>query len=138
MIPALALQGAIRAALIADPTIAVLVPADRIRAGDMRPTDLPALVLTPTRTEILGRAAGGQIVAEVQAIVAIWAINDGSDTGAQIAAAAVMALMDAPEAEGFTVDHWDRPHLVWADQAASVANASYGAIKLRATIRWPE
>lgn len=138
MIPGLSLQGAVRAKLLADQTINMLVPPERIRAGDMRPAEFPAIVLSPTRTEIKGRAAGGQIVAEVALMLHVWAINDGSATGEEIAAAAFVALLDAPEAEGFEVDSWERPHLTWVDQAPAVSNASHGAISLRATIRWRE
>ncbi|MCT4332627.1 DUF3168 domain-containing protein [Paracoccus sp. YLB-12] len=138
MIPSLALQGAVRQRLLSDPVISLLVAPRNIRAGDMRPTDFPAIVLSPTRTEILGRAAAGQIVAEVQAMLHVWVINDGSETGENIAASAFTALLDAPEAEGFEIDRWERPSLVWVDQAASVGGASHGAIALRATIRWRE
>lgn len=138
MIPSLALQGAVRRRLLSDPVISMLVEPNNIRSGDMRPADFPAIVLSPTRTEILGRAAGGQIVAEVQLMLHIWCVNDGSGTGERIAANAFTALLDAPEAEGFEVDSWERPTLVWVDQAGSVGNASHGAIALRATIRWRE
>ena len=140
MIPSLAFQEAVRARLLADPTIALHVTPDRIRAGSFRPEQLPAIVITPTQTEILGRAAGRQIVAEVRMMLHCWAVADGTETGPAIAAAAVMALLDAPRTYGlgFDIDRWERPHLVWADQAAAVADASHGAIALRAVIRWPE
>lgn len=138
MIPSLALQGAVRQRLLSDPVIGLLVEPRNVRSGDMRPTDFPAVIISPTRTEILGRAAAGQIVAEVQLMLHIWCINDGTQTGENIAASAFTALLDAPEAEGFEVDSWDRPSVVWVDQAASVGGASHGAIALRATIRWRE
>ncbi|WCR09581.1 DUF3168 domain-containing protein [Paracoccus stylophorae] len=136
MIPSLALQQAVRARLLADPFISASVLPERIRAGDRRPSEFPSIILSPARTEILGRAAGGQIVAEVSAMLHVWADADGSGTGEGIAAGVFMALIDAPEAEGFEIDEWQRPHLTWVDQAGAVANASFGTVALRATIRW--
>lgn len=140
MIPTLALQEAVRARLLADPMIVQHVEPARIRMAAVRPEQLPAIHLSPTRTSILGRASGGQIVAEVSQLLHLWAVQDGSGTVEQIAAAAVLALMDAPEAKGFAFDAfdafdaWDRPVLVWSDQPG-LDGAAHGAIALRAVIR---
>lgn len=137
MIPTLALQEAVRARLLADPMIAQHVEPARVRMAAIRPEQLPAIHLSPTRTEILGRASGGQIVAEVSQILHVWAVQDGSGTVEQITAATVLALMDAPEAKGFAFDAWDRPTLVWSEQPG-LDGAAHGAISLRAVIRWRE
>ena len=63
--PALALQGALRAALVASPALAALVPADHIRAGAIRPERLPSVVFSDAQVEFLGCAAGSQRLARV-------------------------------------------------------------------------
>lgn len=138
MIPTLATQEAIRARLLADPVIAQHVEPARIRMASIRSEQLPAIHLSPTQTEILGRASGGQIVAEVRAMVHLWALQDGSGIAEDLAASASVALMDAPPANDFFIDEWDRPHLVWSDQNPAIAHCSQGAISLRAVIRWRE
>lgn len=138
MIPSLALQAAVRAELVNDPYITERVAPEHIRSGEVRPDQFPAILLLPTRTEILGRAAGGQIVAEARILLNIWAHNDGTEIGPEIAAGVFTALMDAPEAEGFEVDSWDRPNIVWFDSSVSVPNACHGTVALRAQIRWRE
>lgn len=137
MIPTLALQEAVRAGLLADPVIAQHIEPARIRAASVRPEQLPSIHLSPTRTDILGRASGGQIVAEVSQLLHVWAVQDGSGTVEQIAAAGVLALLDAPEAKGFAFDTWDKPTLVWSDQPG-LDGAAHGAVALRAVIRWRE
>lgn len=137
MIPVEAFQDALKVKLLADPVIAKHVAPAHIRVGTLRPTQLPAIVISPTRASILGRASGGQIVAELRAMLHVWTKAEGDHDAAQdISSAAVMALMDAPKATGFAVDDWDRPALVWTDQAAGVSSTSTGAIGLRAVIRW--
>lgn len=137
MIPTLALQEAIRARLLADPVIAQHIEPARIRMGAIRPEQLPAIHLSPSRTEILGRASAGQIVAEVSQLLHLWAVQDGSGTVEAVAAAAMLALMDAPDTQGFDFDAWDRPILVWSEQPA-FDGAAHGAISLHAVIRWHE
>lgn len=137
MIPTLALSEAIRARLIADPVVARHVDPSRIRMAAIRPDQMPAIHLSPTRSEILGWASGGQIVAQVAQLVHVWAVQDGSGTVEQIAAAAMLALMDAPEANGFAFDAWHRPALAWTDKPG-LDGAAHGAISLRAVIRWHE
>lgn len=137
MIPTLALQEAVRTRLLTDPLIVQYVEPARIRMAAVRPEQLPAIHLSPTRTNILGRASGGQIVAEVSQILHVWVMQDGSGTAEQIAAAAILALMDAPQTQGFDFDEWERPTLVWSEQPA-FDGAAHGAISLRAVIRWRE
>lgn len=137
MIPTLALQEAIRAQFLADEIIPLYIEPARIRAASVRPEQLPAIHLSGLRTEILGRAAGGQIVAEVRAMAHLWAMQDGSGTAEGIAAAMMMALMDAPQANGFDIDEWERPTLAWTDQPG-LDGAAHGAVALRAVIRWRE
>lgn len=137
MIPTLAVQEAIRARLLSDQTIPLYIEPAHIRAASVRSDQLPSIHLSGLRTEILGRASGGQIVAEVRAMAHLWAVQDGSCTAEGIAAAMMMALMDPPQAKGFAFDEWDRPTLVWSTQA-EIANAVHGIVGLRTVIRWPE
>lgn len=139
MTPDLALQQAVRAMLIADPVIAQLVAPERIRAGSIRPEHLPAIVLAPARMDILGRTSGGQIAAAIRMTVHVWAVQDGSETGNRIAAAAMVALMDAPRGDAFQIDGidgWDRPALVWMPDPDPALSCAHGAIGLRAVLRW--
>ena len=137
MIPVDALQTAIRTRLLADPIIGQHVAAQHVRVGTVRPVQLPAILIAPTRSEILGRASGGQIVAEVSLMLHVWASTENDLNVAQdIGAAAFVAMLDAPAATGFAVDSWERPHMVWSDQSAGIGNAAHGAISLRAVIRW--
>lgn len=136
MMPDLALQTAIRSALIASPVITGHITPDRIRAGSIRSEDLPAIVLAPVRVKILGRAAGHQIVAELRSMVQVWAVDDGSTVPYEIAAAATAALMDAPRSEGFQIDEWERPALSWVSDVRAEVTHAHAAIGLRATIRY--
>lgn len=138
MIPTLALQEAVRSVLVNTNGILAHVDPQHIRAGSIRPTQMPAIILTPTTSEILGRASGNQLVAEVKMMVHVWINNDLTDTGVEIASAAAMALVDAPRAASFDIDEWQRPQMVWFDQDLSGGYASHGTISLRATIRWRE
>lgn len=138
MTPDLALQQAVRSALIASPQIALFCTPERIRSGAIRPEHLPAIVLTPARVTILGWAAGGQVVAEIAMQAHIWAVDDGTEAAQQIAAGAMKALLDAPAADGFQIDSWDRPALVWLPDPDPALTVAHAAISLRAAIRWRE
>lgn len=131
----LALQTAIRSALIADPVINQHVTPERIRAGSIRPEHLPAIVLAPARISILGRAAGHQIVAEVRSMVHVWAVEDGTDTPYLIANAAMAALMDAPRGDAFWIDDWERPVLTWVPDVQAEITHAHAVIGLRAVMR---
>lgn len=137
MIPVDALQAAIRARLLADPVVSQHVAPHHVRVGTVRPAQLPAIMIAPTRSQILGRASGGQIVAEVSLMLHVWASTENDQNIAQqIGAAAFIAMLDAPAAAGFAFDSWERPHMVWSDQSAAIGNAAHGAISLRCVIRW--
>ncbi|MBW7056977.1 DUF3168 domain-containing protein [Paracoccus bogoriensis] len=134
--PTLALQSLIGDRLAADPAITAHVNPVNIRAGSIRPDHLPAIVLAPARVRLLGRASGGQIVAEVRAFLHIWAIEDGSTVAQAIASAVLAALMDPPAATGFSIDDWERPALVWARDPDPARAMMQGTVGLRAVLRW--
>lgn len=137
MIPIDSFQAGVRAALLADPVIAQHVDPDHVRVGTLRPAQLPAVVISPTRANVLGRASGGQIVAEVSLLVSVYASNTGEDDADHtLGPSAFTTLMDAPAMHGLAVDQWERPSITMHDQAAAVGNASQDIISLRAVIRW--
>lgn len=134
--PALAFRTAVRAALLASAPVVALVPAENIRAGASRPENLPCILLSDGTTRFLGRAAGGQLVAEVTLQVYIWAVEAGAETAQAIGAAALAALLDAPPSPDFATDDYEAPSIVWMrDPQPSVAY-THGAMQLGATIRW--
>lgn len=134
--PSLSLQVLIGDLLAADPKITAHVDPMNIRAGAVRPDNLPAIVLAPARVQYLGRASGGYVVAEVRMMLHLWTVEDGSTVGQAVAGAAMLALMDAPRADGFAIDGWDRPELVWMRDPAPERSYTHGAIALRAVLRW--
>lgn len=134
--PSLALQTAVRAALIASPDLVQHVAPERIRAGSIRPERMPAIVLAPARVDLLGRASGGQIVAEVRAMLHIWTVEDGSERAQAVAGAVLAALIDAPPALGVQIDEWDRPQLAWLPDPDPTRPHAHGAVALRAVLRW--
>lgn len=139
--PGLELQTAVRAALIADAGVMAHLAPEAVRAGPARPENLPCIVMEPARVSYLGRASGGQLVAEARLILNIWAIADGSTVAEAIAGAVMVALMDAPRATtiGATtiaVDDWERPALVWMRDPDPAQSRTHGAVALRAVVRW--
>ncbi|MCB5409157.1 tail completion protein gp17 [Pseudogemmobacter faecipullorum] len=134
--PSLALQTLIGDLLAADPKITAHVDPVNIRSGSIRPDNLPAIVLAPARVAFLGHASGGHVVAEVRMILHIWAVEDGSAVAQALAGAAMLALMDAPRPDGFAVDDWQRPELVWMRDPAPERSYTHGTIALRAVLRW--
>ena len=134
--PTLALQELIGNRLAADPAITTHVAPQNIRAGAIRPDHMPAIVLAPVRIEMLGRASGGQVVAEVRAFLHVWALEDGSTVAQAIAGPVLAAMMDAPKPEGFAIDDWDRPALVWSRDPDPARAMTQGTVALRAVLRW--
>lgn len=135
--PALALQGALRAALVDSPALAALVPADHIRAGAIRPERLPSVVFADAQVEFLGCAAGSQRLARVFLTLHIWAQEDGADTARAIGGAVYQALefgpVDSPE---LAVDEWNRPRLVWLRDPKPELSLTHGVMTLEAVVRW--
>ena len=134
MEPLLALRTAVRAALIADPAVTALVPADRIRAGWVREGEASAILLRDVGVDYLGRAAGGQLLAEATLDLHVWA--DGADLAQRIGGAVVRRLFDAPAVDGADVDRWSRPGtLAWIASGAD-GEMAHGAATLSAVLRW--
>lgn len=136
MDPTLALQTLIGDRLAADPAILTHVDPVNIRASSIRPGNTPAIILAPARVQLLGHAAGGQIIAEVRMMLHVWAVEDGSTVAQAVASAVLAAMMDAPRADGFAIDQWERPELVWGRDPDPALTHTRGTVALRAVIRW--
>ena len=135
--PALALQTAIRAALVATPDVLALVPADHIRAGATRPDKMPSIVLADAQTEFLGCASGSQRLARVFLTLHMWAQEDGADTARQIGAAVYQALeFGPPDSAGIAVDDWQLPRMVWLRDPKPELSLTHGVMTLEAVVRW--
>ncbi|WP_439559899.1 tail completion protein gp17 [Roseinatronobacter sp.] len=134
--PSLSLQTLIGDALAADPAITAHVDPVNIRAGMIRPENLPAIVIAPARVTVLGRASGAQIVAEVRMFLHLWTPEDFSGVAQSVAGAMLAALLDAPAASGFSVDDWERPQLVWSRDPDPARSFAKGTVALRAVLRW--
>lgn len=134
--PGVSLQTLIGDALAADPAITAHVDPVNIRAGAIRPENLPAIVLAPARVTVLGRAAGAQIVADLRLFLHLWTPEDASGVAQAVAGAMLTRLMDAPAATGFSIDAWERPQLVWSRDPDPARSYSQGTVALRAVLRW--
>ena len=134
--PTLAFQTAVRATLIAAPGVLALVPADNIRAGSTRPERTPTIIIGDGRVTYAGRASGGQLVARVGLALHVWAIEDGADTAKAIGHAACTALTDAPATEGFDLDEFAMPGMVWMRDPQPERSYTHGVLNLEAVLRW--
>ena len=152
--PTVALQTLIRDRLAQHPKIEERISPYNIRGGPIGPHHMPAIVLGPTRVRFLGRASGGQIVAEVRMFLNLWTpedastlpeaqysfwllSNEGGSATAQIIAGAMLStLMDAPRSSDFEIDEWDRPELVWSRDPDPAQPFIHGTVALRAVLRW--
>lgn len=135
--PTLAFQTAVRATLIASPVVTALVPADRIRAGALRPDAFPAIVLADPQAEFLGCAAGSQRLARVSLTLHVWAQEDGADTARQIGGAVLRALEFGPaDTAEIAVDDWSRLRMVWMRDPQPEISKTHGAVILEAVVRW--
>lgn len=134
--PVLPSRRAVRAALISAPGVVAHVPAERIRAGIARPGDVPVIILQPAHVDVLGRAAGVQVVTEVRLMLHVWTGADQVDIAQQIVSAAMVALMDAPAVRECAIQGWERPVMTWARDPDPALSFAHGVISLRAVVYW--
>lgn len=132
--PSVALQTAVRAALIASPAVMAHVQPNQIRTGQMRKEHLPSIIMSNGQTEFLGHAAGEQYVARVWLDLHVWALSAGAEAGKAIAFAAQHALLSAPPVAGFAVDEFEAKHLVWVRDPNP--EFAHGVLKTEAVLRW--
>jgi len=134
--PTLALQTAVRAALVNSPDLTGIVPAKSIRSGSTRPDKLPSVILSGVATQNLGYAAGSQYVARCLLDLHVWAVDDGIDTAWQIGFAVCNALRDAPQPDGFAIDEWEKPSVRWMRDPDPEKSLCHGVVSLSAIVRW--
>ncbi|OQM74711.1 DUF3168 domain-containing protein [Manganibacter manganicus] len=134
--PTIALQTAIRTALVSSPAVTALVPADHIRAGSSRPDKLPAIMMAGAQTQFLGNAAGSQYTARVFLDLHIWAIEDGADTAKAIGFAVSNVLKEAPDAAGFSFDEFSLPAVRWMRDPDPDLAYTHGVLTVECVMRW--
>lgn len=132
--PTIALQTAIRAALVSSPAVTALVDPDHIRADSSRPENLPAIMMANATTVMHGRASGGQYVATVFLDLHVWALEDGADMAKTIGAAVARVLMDWPAAAGFSFDAFRHTRTVWPRDPDP--QFGHGVLSVEAVMRW--
>src|SRR5690606_27727737 len=90
--PTLALQTAIRSALISSPAVINLVPADHIRTGSTRPDKTPCIIMANASTSLHGHDYTAQRAAWVSLDLHIWTLDAGEDAAKEIAFVVTTAL----------------------------------------------
>ncbi|MDX0889761.1 DUF3168 domain-containing protein [Sinorhizobium medicae] len=132
--PTLALQTAIRTALVGNSAVTTLVPADHIRAGSTGPDKLPCIMMSDGNTTLHGHDYTAQRTAWVYLDLHIWTLDAGQDAAKEIAGA-VMAALDRPlPIEGGECDHFR----VTASRFPRDPDPAYGhgVLSVEALIRW--
>lgn len=132
--PTLALQTAIRTALVGNSAVTALVPVDHIRAGSTRPDKLPCIMMSDGNTTLHGHDYTAQRTAWVYLDLHIWTLDDGQDAAKEIAGA-VTAALDKP----MTIDGGDCDHFrVTASRFPRDPTPGYGhgVLSVEALIRW--
>lgn len=132
--PTLALQTAIRTALVGNSAVTALVPADHIRAGSTRPDKLPCIMMSDGNTTLHGHDYTAQRTAWIYLDLHIWTLDDGQDAAKEIAGAVTTAL-DKP----MTIDGGDCDHFrVTASRFPRDPTPGYGhgVLSVEALIRW--
>lgn len=132
--PTLALQNAIRNALIASPAVASLVPADRISGGSSRPDEMPCIRISNGDCVMHGRADGGQYAASVALDLHIWTLAGKMNDAKAIGAAVARVLMDWPHAEGFILCNFKHARTAWPYDP--IGDHGHGVLSIEASLQW--
>lgn len=132
--PTLALQTAIRTALVGNSAVTALVPADHIRAGSTRPDKLPCIMMSDGNTTLHGHDYTAQRTAWVYLDLHIWTLDGGQDAAKEIAGAVTAALDRPLTIEGGECDHFR----VTASRFPRDPDPAYGhgVLSVEALIRW--
>lgn len=132
--PTLALQTAIRTALVGNSAVTALVPADHIRAGSTRPDKLPCIMMSDGNTTLHGHDYTAQRTAWVYLDLHIWTLDDGQDAAKEIAGAVTAALEKPMTIDGGDCDHFR----VTASRFPRDPTPGYGhgVLSVEALIRW--
>lgn len=132
--PTLALQTAIRTALVNAPGVVALVPADHIRSGSTRPDKTPCIIMSDGNTTLHGHDYTAQRTAWVYLDLHIWTLDDGQDAAKEIAGAVTVALDRPLTIEGGECDHFR----VTASRFPRDPNPAHGhgVLSVEALVRW--
>lgn len=132
--PTLAVQTAIREALIANPAVMALVPATHIRAGGSRPDKTPAIIMSDGSTTLHGHDYRSQRTAWVYLDLHVWTLDAGQDAAKEIAGA-VMSALDRPLAiQGGDCDHFRLTACRFPRDPDP--RFGHGVLSVEALIRW--
>lgn len=132
--PTLALQTAIRTALVNTPDVVALVPADHIRAGSTRPEKTPCIIMSDGNTSLHGHDYTAQRTAWVYLDLHIWTLDAGQDAVKKIAGTVTATLDKSLDFEGCDCDHFR----VTASRFPRDPDPAYGhgVLSVEALIRW--
>jgi len=135
MEPTLALQTAVRTALINSPAVTALVPADHIRSGSTRPDKTPTIIMSNGNTALHGHDYTAQRTAWVYLDLHVWTLDAGEDAAKEIAGTVMAALDKASLAiDGGYCDHFR----VTGSRFPRDPDPAYGhgVLSVEALIRW--
>ncbi|MCJ2876529.1 DUF3168 domain-containing protein [Rhizobium pusense] len=132
--PTLAVQTAIRTALMSSPDVSALVPADHIRAGSTRPDKTPAIIMSDGATMNGGHDYASQRTAMVFLDIHIWTLDAGQDAAKAIAGAATTALDKPLTVPGCNCDHFRVVRSTFPRDPDPAYG--HGVLSVEAIIRW--
>jgi hypothetical protein len=132
--PTLALQTAIRAALISAPAVTALVDPDNIRAGSTRPDRTPCIIMTNGTTALHGHDYAAQRAAWVYLDLHVWTHDAGEDAAKEITFAVSNALDKAMSIDGGYCDHFEVTGAVYPRDPDPAYG--HGILSVEALIRW--
>lgn len=137
--PTLALQSAIRAALVAAPDVVALVSADNIGRGSTRPDKMPCIITANATTTLHGHDYTAQRAVWVYLDLHIWTFDDADKEAAADAAKAiafaVSNALDKPlSIDGCECDHF---RITGASFPRDPDPAyGHGVLSVEAFVRW--
>lgn len=126
--PTLALQTAIRAALIG----AVPVPADHIRSGSTRPDVKPCIIMSNGATTLHGHNYRSQRLAEVFLDLHVW--TEGEEEAKALTFAVQTALDTALVIDGASVEHFEVTRTIFPRDPDPTFG--HGILSVEALLRW--
>ncbi|MBB4067167.1 tail completion protein gp17 [Gellertiella hungarica] len=132
--PTLALQTAIRSALVASPEVTALVSPNRIRAGGTRPTETPCILMSDGNTVLHGRDYTAQRAAWVYLDLHVWTLKQGNDAAKAIAFAVANALDRIPTFSGCECDHFRITRTTFPRDPDP--DYGHGVLSIEAFVRW--
>ena len=132
--PTLAIQTAIRAALVSSTEVSALVPADHIRAGASRPDKVPCIIMSDGNTTFHGQDYTAQRAAWIYLDLHVWTLDAGTDTAKEIAFAVCNALDRQITIEGGFCDHLKVTRTAYPRDPDPAYG--HGVISVEALVRW--